>query len=169
MDNWYLVYCRPKQELRAQQHLANMGFSSYVPTVMVKKQKASQWVTAKELLFPRYLFLNANHTGDLSRVKNTRGVTDFVRFGGKIAQIPAELIRHLTHQQINIEQQDNAKHHLQAGDVVTISQGPYAGLDALFSSPDGDERSVVLINLLHQQVPLTISNAAFSKSDLAMN
>ncbi len=169
MDNWYLVYCRPKQELRAQQHLANLGFSSYVPTVMVRKQKASHWITAKELLFPRYLFLNAAQTCDLSRVKNTRGVADFVRFGGKIAQIPTELIRQLTHQQINIEQHENAKHRLHVGDVVTISQGPYAGLDAVFSSTDGDERSVLLINLLHQQVPLTISNAAFSKADVAMN
>ncbi|MDZ7901008.1 MAG: transcription termination/antitermination NusG family protein [Rheinheimera sp.] len=70
MDNWYLVYCRPKQELRAQQHLANIGFDSYVPTLLVKKQRARKLVDSKELLFPRYLFLNVDLDSDLSVVKS---------------------------------------------------------------------------------------------------
>lgn len=164
MDNWYLVYCRPKQELRAQQHLANIGFDSYVPTLFVKKQRARKLVESKELLFPRYLFLNVDLDTDLSVVKNTRGVADFVRFGGKIAKVPADLIKQLTEQQIELQQSRTEQFGFIAGDKLNISEGPYAGLPALFDMADGDERSIVFINMLNQQVRLNIENIALSKA-----
>ncbi len=164
MDNWYLVYCRPKQELRAQQHLANIGFDSYVPTLLVKKQRARKLVDSKELLFPRYLFLNVDLDTDLSVVKSTRGVTDFVRFGGKIARVPADLIQQLTQQQIELQRTRADQQCFSAGDKLKISEGPYAGLPALFDMADGDERSIVFINMLNQQVRLNIENIAFSKA-----
>lgn len=164
MDNWYLVYCRPKQELRAQQHLANIGFDSYVPTLLVKKQRARKLVDSKELLFPRYLFLNVDLDTDLSVVKSTRGVTDFVRFGGKIARVPADLIKQLTEQQIELQRSRADQQCFFAGDQLNISEGPYAGLPALFDMADGDERSIVFINMLNQQVRLNIENIALSKA-----
>jgi transcriptional antiterminator RfaH len=164
MDNWYLVYCRPKQELRAQQHLANIGFDSYVPTLWVKKQRGQKMVETKELLFPRYLFLSVAGQCDLSIVKNTRGVTDFVRFGGKIAKVPADLIKQLTIQQLQVQKGHNAQYHFAAGDVLHINDGPYTGLPALFDMPDGDERSIVFVTMLNQPVKLNIGNVALTKA-----
>jgi transcriptional antiterminator RfaH len=54
MDNWFLVYCKPKQELRAQQNLASLGFNSYLPQLTKFTKRAGTKVEIKELLFPRY-------------------------------------------------------------------------------------------------------------------
>lgn len=163
MDNWYLVYCKPREEFRAQQHLANLGFISYLPLLTKQKVKAGQVSEQKEPLFPRYLFLQAFPDMNVAVVKNTRGVVDFVRFGGKIATVPAHLIAHLTAQQINLQQQETAKHQYEAGEALEILQGPYKGLNAVYQMADGAGRSQVLIQLLNNTVPLTLQNDEIAK------
>jgi transcriptional antiterminator RfaH len=46
------------------------------------------------------------------------------------------------------------------GQTVTITEGPLAGLSAVFDARDGDERVILLLKLLHQQqrVHLPISH-----------
>jgi transcriptional antiterminator RfaH len=39
-----------------------------------------------------------------------------------------------------------------SGDKLEILEGPFRGLEAVFSQPDGASRAIVLINLLNQQV-----------------
>lgn len=163
MDNWYLVYCKPREEFRAQQHLANLGFVSYLPLLTKSKLKAGQSVAVQEPLFPRYLFLQATPEMNLTVVKNTRGVTDFVRFGGKIATIPASLIAQLTEQQIMLQQQESNKQQYQPGDPIQILQGPYQGLAAVYQMADGAGRSLVLIQLLNNTVPLSLQNDELEK------
>ncbi len=37
MMDWYLAYCRPREEHRASLHLRNQGVESYYPQVEVTK------------------------------------------------------------------------------------------------------------------------------------
>jgi transcriptional antiterminator RfaH len=46
----------------------------------------------------------------------------------------------------------------QKGDVVIIIEGPFKGLQAVYSQTDGQQRSIVLISLLHQQAPTSLAN-----------
>jgi transcriptional antiterminator RfaH len=46
------------------------------------------------------------------------------------------------------------------GDSLYIVDGPFRGLDAVFSQPDGDQRAIVLINLLNQQVSASLPFAS---------
>lgn len=165
MDNWFLVYCKPQQEIRAQQNLSILGFDSYLPHVTWVKKRAGKMVGCKELLFPRYLFLRAKSEDNLAVVKNTRGVTDFVRFGGLIAKVPMELIETVTLQQIQFQrqcQQDSRFHH---GDIVEICEGPFAGMSAVFQLAEGEQRSLVLIQLLNAATPLTLNNTQLRKKN----
>jgi transcriptional antiterminator RfaH len=164
MDNWYLVYCKPREELRAQQHLANLGFVSYVPLLTKQKTRAGQAVASSEPLFPRYLFLQANSTDNLSVVKNTRGVSDFVRFGGKLAEVPSSLIEQLTCMQIQLQQQESEKTSYQAGEALTVLTGLFSGLSAVYQMADGAGRSLVLIQLLNNAVPLSLANTELAKA-----
>lgn len=166
MDNWYLVYCKPREELRAQQHLANLGFVSYVPLLTKQKTKAGQAVDCLEPLFPRYLFLQANLEHNLSVVRHTRGVSDFVRFGGKLAEVPSSLIAQLTSMQIQLQQQETAKTCYQTGEALTILTGPFSGLSAVYQMADGAGRSLVLIQLLNSAVPLSMANTDLAKNNL---
>jgi transcriptional antiterminator RfaH len=159
-QQWYLLYCKPKQELKAQQHLANQGLTSFVPQMTVEKLRAGKWQLINEPLFPRYLFLQILDPEQLNirAIRATRGIVDFVRFGQSLARVPASLIQLLTEQQL-LQQQQPQTQRLHKGQPVSIASGPYSGLDAVFNSADGEKRSLILISLLGQWVEASIENA----------
>jgi len=51
----------------------------------------------------------------------------------------------------------------QAGDKINITEGPFKGLQALYSHTDGQQRAIVFINLLHQQIPTSVANTQIQK------
>ena len=51
----------------------------------------------------------------------------------------------------------------QKGEAVTIKSGPFKGLDAIFQEPDGEARSLILINLLNQQKTIIIDNKSIAR------
>jgi transcriptional antiterminator RfaH len=52
----------------------------------------------------------------------------------------------------------------QAGDSINILEGPFKGLNAVFSHTDGQQRSIVLVRLLNQQTPTSLANTQIKKS-----
>lgn len=158
MDSWLVVYCKVREERRAQQHLANLGFETYVPVLERKVTKAGQSRTAIELMFPRYLFLRVTSPDKLASVRHTRGVSDFVRFGGRIASIADDLVLQIMHQQMGIQQNVTQQQTFQHGEPVVVVGGPFAGLDAIYQAPSGDARSIILLSLLQQQSHLVVDN-----------
>ncbi|WP_372628222.1 transcription/translation regulatory transformer protein RfaH [Arsukibacterium sp.] len=164
-DTWYLLYCKPRQEQRAQQHLANQGFNSFVPLLTVNKLKAGKQVKVTEPMFPRYLFLQiSSEQLNLSSIRSTRGISDFVRFGQQLAQVPAGLIASLNLQQLAQQQQENNNQPFKAGDPLTVLNGPFSGIEAVYQLAEGDKRSVVLLNLLGQWVKTSMDNQQIVKN-----
>jgi transcriptional antiterminator RfaH len=51
----------------------------------------------------------------------------------------------------------------QKGDQVIIVEGPFKGLQAVYSQTDGQQRSIVLIGLLHQKTPTSLANTQIEK------
>ena len=162
-DNWYLLYCKPKQELRAQQHLINQGFSSFLPLISSVKVKAGKKVNVTEPLFPRYLFLNVSKELNLSTIRNTRGVCGLVQFGQTPAMVSNKLVQALLSRQLTLHQQYLVQHKMQQGDVVEILSGPFAQFNAVFEMADGENRSLVLLQFLGQSVHLAVDNTIIAK------
>lgn len=158
-NQWYLLYCKPRQELRAQQHLANQGFNSFLPQISLQKLRGNKWQQVTEPLFPRYLFLHIANAEQLNirAIRATRGISDFVRFGNQLATAPNALVQLLTQQQINLMQQATDS-RLKKGDEINIVNGPFSGLQAVFDTADGDQRSIILINMLGQWVTTAVNN-----------
>lgn len=162
MDNWYLIYSKSRQEQRAQQHLANQGFESFAPQITVKKIRAGKTVQLTEPLFPRYIFLKCPQTPNLSTIRSTRGVAGLVRFGDTLATVPSSLIHCLLKNQLVLQQQLPAQ-PFQPGDKLEILNGPFASLNAVFQQADGEQRSIILLNFLGQQLQLSLENKDLSK------
>jgi transcriptional antiterminator RfaH len=57
----------------------------------------------------------------------------------------------------------NAEGLPQTGDQVDISDGPFKGLQAIYSQTDGQQRSIVFISLLHQKTPASLANVQIAK------
>jgi transcriptional antiterminator RfaH len=168
MSNWLLLQVKPRQESRALEHLERQKGECYCPQVQVVKLCRGKRTQVEEALFPGYLFINAQpEINGLSytSIRSSRGVSKIVGFGAKPIKTSEALI-----QQIKLREKegltDTKSESLpQAGDKINIIEGPFEGLEAVYSRTDGQQRSIVLINLLHQQAPIILTNTQIKKLD----
>lgn len=159
-QHWYLVHTKPRQEQRALDNLERQGYPCFLPRVRAEKLKAGRRVIDEVVLFPRYLFVRLRH--DLhgpswTPIRSTLGVTRLVTFGHQPARVPDGIVAQLQRQ---IDELSAVPRPLfRPGQPVRISQGPFAGLEAIYQMPDGEERAIVLLTLLQREcrlaVPLT--------------
>ncbi|WP_455815576.1 transcription/translation regulatory transformer protein RfaH [Pseudomonas graminis] len=160
MESWYLLYCKRGQLLRAKEHLERQAVHCLSPMIALEKTVRGKRTQVNEPLFPNYLFIEFDpesiHTTTISA---TRGVSHFVRFGNQPATVPLDVIVAL---QSPIE--PTVENELpQPGDTVIITEGAFEGLQAIFTEPDGEARSMLLLNLLNKQVVRSVGNRQFQK------
>ncbi|MDF3125770.1 transcription/translation regulatory transformer protein RfaH [Rheinheimera sp. 1928-s] len=155
--DWYLVYSKPRQERLAQLHLQNQDFIVFLPTYGNAKLKAGHITTAIKPLFPRYLFIQAkNSDASLCSVRYTKGVADFVRFGSQLAVVPQNLIDQIA----KVQRCEVTKPLFCSGDKVQIAEGPFSGFSAVFQMPKAQDRCLVLLEWLGQNL---VANVALSQ------
>lgn len=145
---WHLLRSKPRNELRAVANAQGQGISLSCPMISVKANRRGQISTRLEPLFKGYLFAAIANDDDYHALRFTRGVIDFVRFGTKPVQVPEVLVEEIFRR---CAAPDNTIDTLPAkGDRVALATGPLAGLEILFQSNSGDERAVVLVEMLSQ-------------------
>ena len=149
---WYLVYTKPRQEALAQEHLQRQGYPCYLPLYSAQKVKAQQFQVVREPLFPRYLFIQLGHNPQdkgWGPIRSTTGVSTLVRFGVNAARVPHELIEQL--RQHEATQHSQPPQAFTPGQVVQVTAGPFAGLQAVFHMAQGEQRALVLMEILGKQ------------------
>lgn len=166
-ERWFVAYCKNREELRAQQNLQNQGIHSFCPKIRKQKIIRGKKVTAEEALFPSYLFIFIDQQDlNFTRIRSTRGINGFVRFGGEIATVSQELIQKLQEICYSINDIDADTESLfKSGDKVEILNGSFRGLTAIFSEQDGLQRSILLLNVLNQENKISFSNEDIKKLD----
>ena len=163
MMDWYLAYCRPREEHRASLHLRNQGVESYYPQVEVTKLHRGHRIARLEPMFPSYLFVRVDL--DLFppyRLNATRGLRHMVRYGKQWTKIPCELVYDLMCREDSDASRAILNQLPRCGDKVQIQQGNFAGLEALYQEPDGEQRSFLLLEMLHQRVRYSVDNREFA-------
>ncbi len=161
MRDWYVVFTKPSKEEVAEQQLQNQGYEAYLPRLTIQKRRRGKWQKVVEPLFPRYLFVNVDpDVKSVGPVRSTIGVIDFVRFGGEMKAISAEIVEGIR-RQLGVLESEGGK-ALKAGDKVEITDGPFAGLQAIYSEPLGEKRAIILLDMLGKVNKVTVK-----KDDLA--
>lgn len=156
MGNWFLLQTKSRQEARAVENLERQGVDSFCPMILMEKVSRGKRVLKEEALFPGYLFVNFNQTTvSATSVRSTRGVSHFVTCAGSPVMVPDSLIEQLQ-KRTNSNSEELVSNLPQTGDQVEVIKGPFRGLNAVFSEIDGNQRAVVLINLLNQQVKASL-------------
>ena len=97
-------------------------------------------------------------------VNYTRGVNRIITFGNKPSAVPAELIAQLKDR---VDQNNDSviTDLPKEGDQLQILEGPFRGLNAIFSQIDGDSRAIVLITILSQKVRAVLPLTSLNRSD----
>jgi transcriptional antiterminator RfaH len=164
--NWLLLQVKPKQELRALENLERQKGECYCPKILVEKLRRGKRIQVNEALFPGYLFINAQPEQNgltYTSIRSSRGVSKIVGFGVEPVKISVALIEEIKLREDADLTYINAEGLPNAGDQVDILDGPLKGLQAIYSQTDGQQRSIVLISLLHQQAPASLANVQIAK------
>jgi transcription elongation factor/antiterminator RfaH len=158
---WYCVRVRPKQEaVTAKMLRCDAGIEVFCPFIRFKRARRSgtMWVT--EGMFPGYLFGLFPFADRYRHVLSISGVSTIVRFGGKPAVVPEEIIRelraHVTDAETIVIEQS-----LEPGTEVQIVGGAFAGLKAIVSRVlPARMRVAVLLEVLGMEREVEIASHA---------
>jgi len=134
MSNWYLIHTKIRQERVALENLERQGFECFLPLIRVEKLRRSALVVVEEPLFPRYLFIRLASGTDApswSPIRSTIGVSRLFTFGQTPAKIDDGLMAELRTHSANTDVQ---LRHFAPGETVTVTDGPFVGLEAIYQS-----------------------------------
>ena len=158
---WYLLYCKAKEESRAVMHLANQDIQAFYPKAKITKILRGKRQTVEEALFPNYVFAQLDHDiHNFTSVRSTRGVIGFVKQGKDYQKVSQALIDVFV-QCDTIEKLDSTLPN--KGDKVMLQHPQYQNIPAIYQEPKGENRALLLIQLLNKPVELVVENSQFSK------
>lgn len=161
---WFLVRSKPRQESVALTHLARQGYESYLPLFATEKLVRRKSTVVQEPMFARYLFVRLDTTGNgqsWSPIRSTVGVSELVSFGSRPARVDDALIATLREREAT--QQADPITLFTHGDSVRITEGAFAGLEAIYQMNDAEGRAMVLLDLLSKPVAMTLDAASLRK------
>lgn len=163
MPCWYVIQCKGGESFRAAEHLTNQGYEVFHPVLQIKRKRQGKLVMVSEPLFPYYLFIQLDQVAsDWRPIRSTRGVLRLLTFGNKPVATPNALIDTLRSQP---HHQDAIHTYFSAGEKVTITDGPFKDLEAIFTRCKGEERAIVLLNVLNQPQHLDVSLDSLRKGE----
>lgn len=166
--NWYVIFCKPHQEIPVNNSLVAKGFEVFYPAYCVRRNKSR--ISKLKPFFPRYLFVKADLAADgTSALDWIPGAVGLVRYGDTPAIVPQYVVDELKKRLAELSPVGEHKFcHIEPGDHVRIVRGPFAGYEAIFdASLGGSQRVQVLLEMLDRQVKVSINqNAIESFSSL---
>lgn len=152
VPRWYLIQCKGGESFRAAEHLSNQEYTVFHPVLQVQKKRRGKLCWVDEPLFPYYLFIQLDRLASNWRpIRSTRGVLKLVGFGDEPLPVDDGLITILRERASKQSTQQQINVYFRAGEIVEITEGPFRDLQAVFDSPKGEERAIVLLNMLHSQ------------------
>jgi len=160
---WYLVYTKPRQEEVARINLEQQGYTCYLPLIEIEKIRRRKAVLVTEPMFARYLFiqLDRSTTGkSWSPIRSTLGVSTLVHFGGQPTKVDDRLIDGLRQREQHLE----AQALFTSGDKVVVTEGAFAGLEAIFQANDAEQRAIILLEILSKPVLMRVAPASLLKA-----
>ena len=145
--SWFVVRTKPRQEFIAKANLENQGFEFYLPELV-------RDTGSVEPLFPGYIFIK-NQAGPtpFDKIRFTRGILNFVRFGEQIAIARQDLVDSLRQRENEFKNVSSLK----PNQKVYIKDGPFKHLQAIFLEKAGKDRVVLLLKILNSNQQISMN------------
>jgi transcriptional antiterminator RfaH len=160
-SRWYVVQCKPREERRALEHLERQDFQCYLPLRSVERVRRGAKRDLKEPLFPGYLFIRLSELNDnWQPIHSTRGVVRLVRFKDYPVPVPEDLVGAI---ELRLADHYLKIPYLKPGERVSVVEGAFSDVEAIFVANDGDERAILLINILQREQEVSFPVAGLRK------
>ncbi|MXR29634.1 transcription/translation regulatory transformer protein RfaH [Pseudomonas sp. PICF6] len=145
------MQCKPRQDERAEDNLSRQGYECARPTCRRERIVRGQRQTSIESLFPGYLFIQMSNEASWAPLRSTRGIARVVAFGGQPLRVADDLIY-----QLQQRSESEVKKIFNVGDNVRILDSGLSEIDAVFMAMEGEERVILLINMLNRQRQISV-------------
>ena len=159
---WHLVYTKAQQEDIALVNLERQGYTCYLPRLRIDKIRRRKAEITIEPMFPRYLFVRLDLSGQgksWSPIRSTVGVQQLIYFGSRAAQVDDALIDWLRRR----EAERPTEAMFKPGEAVVITDGPFAGIEAIYQTANADRRAMILLEILSKPVRMQIDSGRLRK------
>ena len=161
--SWYLVHTKPRQEDIALLNLERQGYTCYLPKLRIEKIRRRKAEVVIEPMFPRYLFVRLDLSGQgksWTPIRSTLGVQQLIYFGSRAAQVDDRLIDLLRHREV----ESPTERMFKPGETVVITDGPFAGIEAIYQTADAERRAFILLEILSKPVSMHIDAGRLRKA-----
>lgn len=153
---WHLIHTKPRQEEIALSNLERQGYECYLPKMRIERVLRCKAKAAVEPMFPRYLFIRLDSSDkgkSWSPIRSTLGVSQLVHFGTCAAKVDDAIVALLRQRELIIPV-DTMFHN---GETVIITDGPFAGIEAIYQILDAKQRAFILLDILSKPVSMQIN------------
>lgn len=162
--HWYVIHTKPRQEKRALSNLEEQGYECYLPFLKTEKVGVGLLREVEEPLFPRYLFIKLDTSLSAKSwgpIRSTKGVSSLVSFGNQPTKVNPILIDTLRSEEAT--RMSQTERMFEDGEHLTITKGPFAGLEAIYRMKDSDHRVMVLIEFLNKPIEFSLPPSYLQK------
>jgi len=167
---WVLIYTKAKQEIKAKENLRKQGFKTFLPLI-APSSKDSKF-SSPVPVFPRYFFAQINlELDNWASIKSSYGVCHIVMFSENFTSISNNIIK-LIQDKLNesgVYKEDVSIVDHKKGDQVSIIEGRFAGIDAIFLSKKSKDRVRLLLKLLNTSVVTEMTESNIDNKKVVKN
>jgi transcriptional antiterminator RfaH len=163
--SWYVIYTRPRQEVRAESNLKAWGIETYLPKI--REDRGNRYTGDRSWLikplFLRYFFARFRFKSLGPKIRYTRGVQEIVSFGETPTPIDDEIIKLIQSQQDElgyVKLEDG----IAPGDEIVVKDGVFKGIHGIFErSLSNSDRVVILLKAIQFQARIIVDRDALRK------
>ena len=162
--SWVVIYTKPRQEIRAKENLESMGLQVSCPLRPIEKIRQGTMTVNFECLFPRYIFVRDEariFQKVMHTLRNVRGVSQVVKFGGKLAEVDDQTLKKIEQSQRALSSQPVSLY--QTGEEVVFTHGVFKDIRAIYKESDGNKRVILWFDLLNKPTKLSVPLAAIKR------
>jgi transcription antitermination factor NusG len=155
---WFVMYTKPKYELKVHNQLIEMGIESYCPTVKTMRQWSDRKKKVTVPLFKSYCFVRIMKKNILLPLK-ANGAIRILYFEHEPAIVrdyEIETIKLFCNAEYPIESADIL---IPKGKKLIISSGPFKGLECECIKQSGKHKIIVRIETVQQVLMVTVPKA----------
>ena len=163
VHDWHLVHTKVRQERCAKENLERQGLTCFMPEVRTERLRRGALAVLDEPLFPRYLFIRVDgglESKGWGTVRSTLGVSRLVTFGNQPAKVSDALVRAI---RSRADGAATPQPYFAVGQQLQVTEGPFAGLDAVYQMADAQGRVMVLLDILSRPVLLSVAPASLRR------
>jgi transcription antitermination factor NusG len=143
--NWFVLYTKPRNEVKVAERLAAAGITVYCPMVTTVKQWSDRKKKVTVPLFTSYVFVQLAEV-QRPAVFEIPGVVRYLFWLGKPAVVREEEIETLK-EMLSDTYKEVRFAALKPGDAIIVEEGVFKGQSATFKEQKGNKTILILNGL----------------------